>query len=432
MSAKDPSQYEDFTLRSADGENTVDLKGKTVAFEYFENIFSPVITAKAMIQSTGDAIEGPDGKLQSIYNGLPLRGGEQLSFKIAGNSETNPGLDFSDDPERYLHVESITNVITETKKETFVLNLCSRENITNETSRIGRKFASSPISDSVEKIFKDYLKTNKELNIDKTQNKYGFIGNMRKPFTILTWLASKSVSAKSKNEDDSTAGFVFFETKDGFNFRSVDDLVTQEPSKYEYFFTEVVKSVKQNVDFNILQYSTDRNQDLIGKLRKGAFCSHRMFMNPLTFEYTPYDKGLFKYDDYAGKFTALGEKPKIPEELQSNPSRNITAVLDMGTLEVGVSTAMNADPGKVQSQTMMRYNLLTTQVITMLVPSNTNLKAGDVIKVEVPRIDREKRSDVDQQQSGLYMIKALCHHFDTKNSYTSLELIRDTFGPQEK
>ena len=432
MSAKDPSQYEDFTLRSADGSNTVDLKGKTVMFEYFENIFSPVITAKALVQSTGDAIEGPEGKLQSIYNGLPLRGGEQLSFKIAGNSETNPGLDFSDEPEKYLHVESITNVVSETSKETFVLNLCSRENITNETSRVGRKFSSSPVSDSVEKILKEYLKTNKNLKIDKTQNKYGFIGNMRKPFTIITWLASKSVSAKSKNEDDSTAGFVFFETKDGFNYRSVDDLVSEKPSEYEYFFSQVVKSVKTNNDFNILQYSTDRNQDLIGSLRKGAFCSHRMFMNPMTFEYTPYDKGLFTYNDYAGKFTALGEKPQIPEELKSSPSRNITAVLDMGTLEVGVSTALNADPGKVQSQTMMRYNLINTQVVTMLIPSNTNLKAGDVIKVEVPKVDREKRSDIDQQQSGLYMIKALCHHFDTQNSYTSLELIRDTFGPQEK
>jgi len=432
MSAKDPSQYEDFTLRSADGSNTVDLKGKTVMFEYFENIFSPVITAKALVQSTGDAIEGPEGKLQSIYNGLPLRGGEQLSFKIAGNSETNPGLDFSDEPEKYLHVESITNVISETSKETFVLNLCSRENITNETSRVGRKFSSSPVSDSVEKILKEYLKTNKNLKIDKTQNKYGFIGNMRKPFTIITWLASKSVSAKSKNEDDSTAGFVFFETKDGFNYRSVDDLVSEKPSEYEYFFSQVVKSVKTNNDFNILQYSTDRNQDLIGSLRKGAFCSHRMFMNPMTFEYTPYDKGLFTYNDYSGKFTALGEKPQIPEELKSSPSRNITAVLDMGTLEVGVSTALNADPGKVQSQTMMRYNLINTQVVTMLIPSNTNLKAGDIIKVEVPKVDREKRSDIDQQQSGLYMIKALCHHFDTQNSYTSLELIRDTFGPQEK
>ena len=82
MSAKGPSQYEEFLLRSADGSNTVDLKGKTVMFEYFENIFSPVITAKALVQSTGDALEGPEGKLQSVYNGLPLRGGEQLSFKI--------------------------------------------------------------------------------------------------------------------------------------------------------------------------------------------------------------------------------------------------------------------------------------------------------------------------------------------------------------
>ena len=432
MSAKGPSVYEDFLLRSVDGEITADLKEKVVLFQYYENIFSPVITAKALVQSGGDSLKLPDGSLRSIYNGLPLRGGEQLSFKIAGNSETNPGLDFSDEPEKYLHVESITNVVSETSKETFVLNLCSRENITNETSRVGRKFSSSPVSDSVEKILKEYLKTNKNLKIDKTQNKYGFIGNMRKPFTIITWLASKSVSAKSKNEDNSTAGFVFFETKDGFNYRSVDDLVSEKPSEYEYFFSEVVKSVKTNNDFNILQYSTDRNQDLIGNLRKGAFCSHRMFMNPMTFEYTPYDKGLFTYNDYAGKFTALGEKPQIPEELKSSPSRNITAVLDMGTLEVGVSTALNADPGKVQSQTMMRYNLINTQVVTMLIPSNTNLKAGDVIKVEVPKVDREKRSDIDQQQSGLYMIKALCHHFDTQNSYTSLELIRDTFGPQEK
>jgi len=182
MSAKGPSQYEEFLLRSADGSNTVDLKGKTVMFEYFENIFSPVITAKALVQSTGDALEGPEGKLQSVYNGLPLRGGEQLSFKISGNTETNPGLDFSDDPEKYLHVESITNVVTETSKETFVLNLCSRENITNETSRIGRKFASSPVSDSVEKILKEYkrIKKSQKSNLGQVK-KLGLVDKSGRP-----------------------------------------------------------------------------------------------------------------------------------------------------------------------------------------------------------------------------------------------------------
>jgi hypothetical protein len=42
-------------------------------------------------------------------------------------------------------------------------------------------------------------------------NKYGFIGNMRKPFTVLTWLASKGVP---ESKGDATAGYVFYETQE--------------------------------------------------------------------------------------------------------------------------------------------------------------------------------------------------------------------------
>ena len=80
------------------------------------------------------------------------------------------------------------------EKETFTLNLVSREAITNETVRVGKRFPSSQkISDSVKNIVEKYLSSNKLYDIDETQNPYGFIGNMKKPFTILTWLASKSV-----------------------------------------------------------------------------------------------------------------------------------------------------------------------------------------------------------------------------------------------
>tara|TARA_Y100000739_G_scaffold189379_1_gene168860 strand:- start:22 stop:519 length:498 start_codon:yes stop_codon:yes gene_type:complete len=165
-----------------------------------------------------------------------------------------------------------------------------------------------------------------------------------------------------------------------------------------------------------------------------------MFLNPLTFEYTPYQEGLFKSSDYIGKVATLGEKVKLPkvdaegsETLGDIPSRNITAILDVGTIEVGVSTAKNADPSKTQSQAMMRYGLITTQTLSMTIPSNTNLKAGTVIECKFPRVDTDKESkDIDQEQSGLYMIKALCHHFDSTGSFTSLELIKDTFGPQDK
>ena len=76
----------------------------------------------------------------------------------------------------------------------------------------------------------------------------------------------------------------------------------------------------------------------------------------------------------------------------------------------------------------MRYNVLFTQTLSMTVPSNTNLRAGDIIECLFPKTTISNKKEYDQDQSGLYMIKELCHHFDTTGSYTSMKLIRDTFG----
>ena len=76
----------------------------------------------------------------------------------------------------------------------------------------------------------------------------------------------------------------------------------------------------------------------------------------------------------------------------------------------------------------MRYNMLFTQTMSIVVGSNTNLKAGDIIKCNFPKISGGGKEEYDKEQSGLYMIKELCHHFDSNASYTSMKLIRDTFG----
>jgi hypothetical protein len=273
------SIYEELILESNDQKRTVDIRTGTVSIDYYEDIFSPTITVKIQVGNTGDSLQAQDnegnatGTFQSIYNGLPLRGGERVSLKIAGNSGTNPGLDFATDEKDYLYVSSITNVISESQREFFELNLVSREAITNETTRVPKRFPpGQSISDSVESIIKEYLKTDKIDKIDKTQNKYGFIGNLRKPFTVLVWLASKGVPDSSKK--DATAGCVFYQTQDGFNFRSIDNLISQPPRKsfndkeFVYTYTDVNQSGNErNNDFKILQYTTNRNQNLIEKLR---------------------------------------------------------------------------------------------------------------------------------------------------------------------
>ena len=431
MAALDSSIYEEIIITSADGSKDVDISSGVVMIGYYEDIFSPTITAKLQVVNDGGTVEGEDGSLQSIYNGLPLRGGEKVSIKIKGNSETNPGLDFTE--ERQFFVSSISNVIIKRKTETFILNLVSPTAITNETSRVGKKYPTSlTISESVKTIVKENLGIEGDIDVDNTQNVYGFIGNMRKPFTILTWLASKSVpeipDEGSKKPTDATAGYVFYETKSGYHFRSIDSLIESTPYGTAYNYSEVIDKQADN-DHKILRYHTSLNEDVLGKLQRGAYCSYRTFFNPLTFEYTDPSKGKFKLEDYKGKAKSMGKEVTLPGELGNSASRQITAVLDVGTMEKGVSKQENADPFLIQSQTMMRYNSIFSQKLSMTIPSNTNLEAGNLIECKFPK--SAAKDEIDLEQSGLYMIKELCHYFDPTGSYTSLTLIRDTFGTKE-
>ena len=439
MSASGSSLYEILTLESNDKQGLVDLRSGAVSIDYYEDIFSPTITAKIRVINTGDSIIGEKtDKLQSIYNGLPLRGGERVRMKVLDRGDGKKGLDFASTPSKYLYVSSITDVISESTTESFLLNLVSREAITNETTRVIRKYTGT-IDQSVLKILKDVLQTTKfdTKDIEKSQNKYPFIGNSKKPFTTLVWLASKSVPVSS---GDATAGFVFYQTKDGFKFKSIDGLMKQEPKNKNtpYYYTEVnINETETNNDFKILNYFTDKNQNLIEKLRVGAYSSETIFFNPLTGEVTPPEKRKFQFKKYQNQIENLGSKGKISlpkmsensdESLGDAPTRIITGVLSIGTADSSVSKELNYDPGTYQAQSIMRYNLLLTQSISMMVACNTNLSAGDVIDCRFPKISSGDENEIDTEVSGSYIIKELCHHFEPNSSYTSLKLVRDNFG----
>ena len=439
------SLYEEFIISSGDGSTTVDIAAGVVNFTYYENLFSPVITARIVVVNTGGVVPGKDGKLQSLYNGLPLRGGERVSIKIAANSGTNQSLDFTE-PTKNFYVSGIENVMIDGERESLVLNLVSREAITNETVRVGKKFSTdSNISNTVRDILKNYIKTDKINQIETTMNNYGFIGNMKKPFQILTWLASKSISGESEESSGgNSAGFFFYQTKDGFNFRSIDSLVEQKPFDRDYRYApNVISTDDPNKDFKIIEYNINQNIDLMNKLERGAYSSQRYYINPVSF--APYINH-FKSSDYVDNIKTLGDNkvefPSAPMSeieddvsLGNTPTRIFTAMYDVGTLEENASkrgwndpVERNADPVMIDAQSRMRYSLLHTQVAELVVPLNTNLSAGTIIRCEFPRNDLEKRHVPDFDSSGLYMIKELSHYYDVEGSFTRLKLLRDTYG----
>ena len=54
------SIYEELILESNDKSRTIDLTTGVIAFEYYEDIFSPTITAKVKVVDNGNVIAPAD------------------------------------------------------------------------------------------------------------------------------------------------------------------------------------------------------------------------------------------------------------------------------------------------------------------------------------------------------------------------------------
>ena len=427
MSARDSAEYQEIIIESNDGSKTVDLRLGVVAFRYYEDLFSPTITAKMIVVNTGRTVGGKDDKYESLYSGLPIRGGERISVKIQPGGG-GPLLDFASKAQDYFYVSSVNNIIREGQRELFALDLVSREAITNETTRVHSKFVRDKrISDHAVDLARDFLKT--DIDVDVTQNQYGFIGNLRRPFNILVWLASKSVP------ESGIAGFFFYQTKSGFKFKSIDKLISDgvKKPKGPYTYYEAPQSATETDDFKILNYGIEKNNDLLKKLRLGTYSSFFAEFNPLTSEFSLPQKGKFSLNDYTNKTINLGDNPEVPKVVSDSaftladmPSRIISSVASVGTIDTGITRAPNGSGALYQRQALMRYNLLFMQQLSMTVSVNTDLEVGDVIKCNFPRVSAS--TGYDLEQSGLYMIKELCHSFDGTQSLTSMKLIRDTYG----
>ena len=446
MSASEASSFEKILIESNDQERSVDLRGGIVSIDYYEDILSPTITAKMRVIDTGNtSIDKKDTTRRGLYSGLPLRGGERIEIKIKDQGKANAegkeklGLDFSSDKKVSLYVSSVTQVLMETQRESFLLNLVSREAITNETSRVYKRY-DNIISETVKKILTDPLIG---LNVDKsklndmvepTKGTYNFLGNLRKPFSVLISLASKSIPNKSGG---ATAGYVFFQTQDGFQFKSIDRLISEKP-KVTYIYKETNdSSITENNDFKILKYTVDKNQDLIENLRMGSYSFKRLTFNPNTFQFKQ-DTHSYTEKNQSSKKDSMNhlgtEELKLPKlsddsklTLDKTPTRVLAQVVDIGATSE-ISQKPNYEIDNYLGQNIMRYNLMNTQNLSMTIPCNTDLRAGDVIECRFPNISRDDGELYDDVTSGNYMIKELCHHFEAKRSFTSLKLVRDTFG----
>ena len=170
--------------------------------------------------------------------------------------------------------------------------------------------------------------------------------------------------------------------------------------------------------------TVSKDQDITKALTNGTYVNRNIFFNPQTFEHSEI---VFNVGKDGVKKTLGGELPVKPQDVKGFTKTN-HHILDIGSFETQNQNPNN-DPREWQASSQMRYNLLHSIIMNIQVPCNTELRAGDVINVDIESIkDDKEQSPSDEQQSGNYLILHLCHHFDTLRSFTSMTLVRDSYG----
>ena len=389
---------------------TKSVNGKVTSFSYYESVYSPATTASVTYVDSGE----------STKNQLEISGYEDFTFKIQSKYGT---LDFNrKNANSGMRVKSAPTIAQESNREAVLLELASKWEFKNKRSPVHDKYSNVTIGDAVIIILKRKLGVDYDFfDVEATKNMYDFTGNGKSPFEIITDLARKAVPVKGD------PGFFFYETQDGFNFKSVNSLVSQEPKQvYVYNGSFRADQKGDDNDFKILkQPNFIKDQNVVTALESGTYASRNIFFNPFNKEYA---ERIYKINDKGGIDQALGNSVEVDDELTGYIRTN-KHILDIGSLKVGVSTSINNSPAEWQAKSTMRYNILHSQILQMMVPCNLELRAGDVIKVEIESLENEKCSEgVDKRQSGKYLILHLCHFFDTTKSVTSLTLVRDTYG----
>ncbi len=388
-------------------EEDYDITRGNPSINYYESVTSPSISMTVSFIDI-DQMVSQEG----------ITGGEMIDLEVI-----IPDFDQKfkiESKKQKLVLNSVRDVVTSTNKQTATLEFVSDESLVNETCRVNKKFTGN-----VTQIVKELLQTEpkgiqtkKEIKSDDAVNKYSFVGNLKRPFETIQWLCPKA-QASSRN-----FGFLFFENRDGYHFKSIENLLKQDP---EFLYQKPDRPTE--TDLRIIESRLNQSNDVGMNARMGMYSNKTVYIDLQNEAHEVID---FNVSEFKSK------KPlKVIDTLKDKPTRMMFRILDQGALQSGAAkkeVEKRNELAVYQNLSYIRNNLLFSQSLNISVPINPELRAGQVIEVQFPlksetkkdttdRFGKEKDNDI----SGKYLISELRHVMEDGKSSTQLNLIRDLF-----
>ena len=382
-----------------------DIVGGNPIIDYYESLDSPTIALTVTFIDI-DQVISREGITGGEYIDVTVKIGGFDDFKITSEKHK-------------LMLNSVRNVITETNKQVATLEFITVESIINETARVNKKYAGN-VTGTVKQLLKTDTKgiqTSKNLESDDAANSYAFVGNLKRPLDTIQWLCPKAQSS-TKN-----FGFLFFETLDGYNFKSIEKLLDQDSVRYTHTDRPMEGS------FKIMQNNLNQTNDIGMNLRLGMYANRTTYVDIENQNVDIVDFDITQLD--------LKKPVKLLDGIEKHPTRLMLRVNDYGVSQKGSKkedTVPESELAVYQNKSYIRNNVLFSQSLQISIPINPDLRAGNVIDVRLPvkkgdgsSGESEQGDEKSNDPSGRYLISELRHLLGGGKSETQLTLIRDVF-----
>ena len=190
----------------------------------------------------------------------------------------------------------------------------------------------------------------------------------------------------------------------------------------------------------ILNYNIESDTELHQNLTMGTYHNKSIFFD---FYNMNYKEKVYSIEEQQSGLKVAGQKGDkfnfVAEEFTKTPSRFMTHILDVGVDPKGTGDQQlenqksekgvpNFKAEETMVQSIMRYNQLFTVKTQITIAGDFSIKAGDLVQCDFPELAGAQLSNTNSQSGGIYMVAHVCHRNTPDGCFSSLGLVRDSYG----
>lgn len=407
---------EQVEITTASGQK-FNIRGIVVELSFFEDLYSFVTSGYVIIK---DAV--------GLVEKLNLTGNEFINITY-GKTKTQ-----SDDGKvkRNFRLYKVGNrkPLGNLNAEYATFYFCNEILLLSEQTKISKAYTGKKIAtfSSNEGIINNILSEKLRINpnriveIEETYGTYDFVVPRLKPLEAISWLSTYARPTGNRKGAD----MLFFETKDGFMFKSLQSLLKAEPYatyKYQQKNLDLDKKSFQEGVITVLDYEIVKSFDVLGSTSDGVFANRLISIDPLTKSYKVTD---FNYEKYAGNDGAVISPTTNKLGVKQTQAYDGKLKVAMGNFnqtrvdyikENQGSTAKDIHLETFVPNRTAQLGLANYTILKMSIPGDSSLTVGRTVNFNLYSLQNGDSRELDEYFSGKYLVTAVRHVMQTQGVY---------------